>query len=387
METTNTHLSDDRIAAFRARTLRAEELIDVSRHLQTCAECRMRMEQPAATAAAARMLRADLAARSVSPHLDFETSLLPYVESTLGDDARAAADAHLAECATCRAEIEDLRGFGREVAAWSPQSRQRRVHNGWWAALAAAAVIAVVLFLTRSPAPERPGTMPQPIAVTRPATMVVVLRDGQRQVGLDANGALHGTAVEGQWAALVTGALRNPDLATPASLHALEASRDAQRGSSQASGLALDEPVGSVVESDRPRFRWHGSDELAHFDVAVFDGPGRVLARGATAEREWQPPTPLPRGATYAWQVRAKKKSEEIVAPAPDEPEARFGVLGADVVDAIASARARGEGHLVVGLLYFHGGAIAEAHKEFAQLAAENPRSEIARRLLASAKT
>jgi hypothetical protein len=74
----------------------------------------------------------------------------------------------------------------------------------------------------------------------------------------------------------------------------------------------------------------------------------------------------------------------EIVSPGPDEPEARFSILRADVAAEVAAARQRGEGHLIIGVLLQSGGALADAKLELQALAEANPGSELARRLLAS---
>jgi anti-sigma factor RsiW len=379
METHNAHLDDDRVERLRRRTLAPDELLEASRHIRECAACRARVASDPATIQAARLLDRELSSDlGVAPHLDFET-LLPYVEGTLPDERRADADAHIEECAMCRAEAEDLREFRQVMAARKNRPRARYV--AWAAALAAS--IAAALFLTRpAPAPPRSETPPGASATS---ALVVTLRDGARTVGLDSSGKLHGTTVEGAWADVVASALRNPDLQRPESLRGLSGSAETQRGPSGDRELSLREPVGVVVESDRPNFRWSSTLHDAHYELAVFDEAGHVVVRGATRESEWQPSTPLQRDATYLWQVRAATAGREVIGPAPDQPEARFAVLRADLAAQIAAARQRNEGHLVLGVLYFRGGAIADARKEFEALKAENPGSDVARRLVASA--
>jgi hypothetical protein len=214
--------------------------------------------------------------------------------------------------------------------------------------------------------------------------LVVTLRDGARNVGIDASGKLHGTTVDGEWANVVANALRNPDLEEPRFLRTLTGTSDVQRGALETRELVLREPVGVVVESDRPNFRWSSTLDDARYELAVFDDAGHVVLRGATREPAWQPEKPLRRAASYLWQVRAVAGAREVIAPAPDQPEARFAILRDDVATQIAAARDRNAGHLVLGVLYFNGGAIAEARREFEALAAENPRSDVAKRLLAS---
>jgi hypothetical protein len=75
-------------------------------------------------------------------------------------------------------------------------------------------------------------------------------------------------------------------------------------------------------------------------------------SRGTTKEHEWQPPAALPRAGTYAWSVRAKAGARSSSPYRPDEAEARFGVRGADIVDAIVAAGSCGERHIVIGLMY-----------------------------------
>src|SRR4029077_18350366 len=68
----------------------------------------------------------------------------------------------------------------------------------------------------------------------------------------------------------------------------------------------------------------------------------------------------------------------------PDEPEARFSILRADVATELAAARQRGEGHLVVGVLLQSGGAVDDARREFQALVDANPDSAVAHGLLES---
>lgn len=380
METRNAHLDDDRVERLRRRTLTPQELIDASNHIRECEACRVRVESHAAVLPAIHLLDRQLSSETLSSaHLEFET-MLEFVEETMPDEQRADAAAHLEECATCRAEADDLRQFRGEVAA-QKERRPRTRYAAFAAAIAAA--FAAAFFLTRpAPAPPPHHVVPGSATVT---PLVVALRDGARNVGIDASGKLHGTTLDGDWANVVASALRNPDLEKPPSLRALAGTSDPQRGPHQDRELSLDEPIGVVVESDRPNFRWSSSLPDANYELAVFDDTGRLVVRGATRKSEWQPEKPLVRDASYLWQVRAVAGERELVAPAADQPEARFGVLRADLATQIATARDRNAGHLVLGVLYFNGGAIAEARREFEALAAENPDSRVARRLLASA--
>ena len=111
------------------------------------------------------------------PHM--ETKLNEYVDGTLAARERATVEAHLVDCAGCRAAIVELRALVTAAGAlpksiaperdlWSAidariaQRATYNVHRAFWrGALAAAAVLVIVLSLNRllppSTAPYRPA--------------------------------------------------------------------------------------------------------------------------------------------------------------------------------------------------------------------------------------
>jgi anti-sigma factor RsiW len=395
------HLDEKTVRRFRGRSLGPEELIAASRHLETCRECRSRVE-PKSASDAVRSLRRELShEEGVGPHLDFESAMMPYVEGSLPPAALEAADRHLEGCAVCRRELADLAGFrnayeanpsSAPVVAARPResAASRRTMMRWLAAAAAiAACIVAGLMISRRPAPPIVAGPSKP-PKTRPASapLVAALHDAKGIVGLDASGQLHGTAVSGRWAALVASALRNPDLRVPAAVTALLSSGRQARGTpSRQHVISVVEPVGVVVTTDRPRFRWRSTVSNSACHVAVYDSDLHPVATGTTRSDSWEIDRPLTPGRSYVWQVSTAIDGNDVVSPGPDEREARFSVLRADVATEVAAARRRGEGHLVLGVLLQSGGAVEEARREFQALADENPGSELARRLLASART
>jgi len=93
----------------------------------------------------------------------FKQSVHRYVDGEL-DEARKQYDQHLEECASCRAEVEQLNALARELAAFEPVEPPRGLVAGilvqagrarpdpapggtWmlWPATVAASVVAVVL--------------------------------------------------------------------------------------------------------------------------------------------------------------------------------------------------------------------------------------------------
>ena len=99
----------------------------------------------------------------------------------------------------------------------------------------------------------------------------------------------------------------------------------------------------------------------------------------------WQPPTPLPRGETLSWQVTATLGDEELSAPRPPAPEARFVVLAPAQAEALAAdLHVVGASRLGRALAFADAGCRRDAVRELAALAADNPGSELAQGLLES---
>jgi hypothetical protein len=179
----NTHLSDDTLKSYRGRTLTPTALLDADDHLAECEGCRARLAgeaaaaaatvTPAASAAVARVgsnapavVLAGALSRDAADDLDagrpFHMSadlLGGYVDGTLDEIDAEIAESHLASCAKCREEAEDLRRFRailstypaitvspQAAAAEEPRARRAAARPSWlpWAAFAPIAAGAVV---------------------------------------------------------------------------------------------------------------------------------------------------------------------------------------------------------------------------------------------------
>lgn len=150
--------------------------------------------------------------------------------------------------------------------------------------------------------------------------------------------------------------------------------------------FALETPAGVVSRSDRPAFRWRPLRDAEGYTVKVYDSDfNLVTSSPRLSTPEWTPAEPLARGRVYAWQVTAKRGVEEVVAPAPPAPEARFKVLSRaqDEALTLAEREARGS-HLTLGVLYARAGLLEDAEREFNAHLRANPRSAAARKLLRS---
>ena len=286
-------------------------------------------------------------------HLDFASELVPYVDGVLDADAKRAVEAHLANCATCRGEVDDLRGF---------VVKQRRVRPLWIAAVAAAAAAIAIVFVI-----PRGGQAPTPVRTGEAPVLHSTLHDGNSVIGVDRSGALHGITLAPEIAKRAASLLAHPDLAPPSSL--ITAMPRSLRGvATKPAKLTAVSPNGIAVVGTRPQFVWH-APWSTNVEITISDGTN-----------DWTAPADLPRGRTYTWQVATTVDGHRVVAPAPPDPPAQFRVVDQQTADAIANARS----HLVRGMLAYEAGAIADARREFEQLAAQNPSSPIPARLIAS---
>ena len=155
------------------------------------------------------------------------------------------------------------------------------------------------------------------------------------------------------------------------------------------------EPVATVVEDQRPLFRWQRVAS-ATYSVRVYDSDFHVVATsGRISAPEWRVRTPLRRGMRYSWQLKVHTNNRFIalivrhkrgVLTVPKSAlEAPFQILGEDAESEISHARSDwGDSHLVLGVLYARAGLLKEAEIEFRALRQQNPNSDEVGGLLAS---
>lgn len=323
-----THVTAHTLQRLQRQELAPAELLDVVRHLGGCSACAR-----TADAWVPSRLALDEEPGSEAEHLDPETQLFPWVDGTLDAAGREIVETHLEDCASCRAEGEDLRRLRR--SAPRPRFVQR------WGSVAAALVVVAagaVLMSRRPPAPEAPPpTRTVPRAAATPAY------------------------ANPEWSALVADAVRTRRLPTAGGLEALRPAADPLRGGGSGDVGSLS-PAGVVVGTARPRFRWVAPDGKATYVVSVYDGSAEVATSGALTATEWTPPSDLPAERTLAWQVEVTGVAQPFVMPAPPAPPALFRVAPAADRAQIEAALARfPNDHLLHAVLYARAGLVAEA--------------------------
>jgi hypothetical protein len=431
MDNTPGHLAEDDIVRYRKRNMPPAELLVADRHLAFCDICHARMtewpELAENVSAAAKAFTESGTAETA--HLTFE-QLTGLVDDQVGDIDREILESHLQICESCETGLNRLqedRGTKTRRASDPKHDAQPGKRTLWDAfkslrplpafGLMASAVVALAL-LTSIPLIRENAEMRARVAALerdkaalrdKSATVddlqtamtelrqeneslrrsaedhaLVALNDGGGRITLDAQGTLSGIQ-PAQYEQTVREALQSERVKLPPSLRALRGSSGTLMGGDQP-GFNLVAPVGIVIETDRPSFRWSPLADATSYTVTVYDETlSRVASSAALTTTEWMVTTPLPRGKTYIWQVRASRNGDEVVAPAASRSRAKFKVLDQSRLDEIKRARsAHSSSHLVMGVIYAGAGLVEDAEREFKELIQANPESAAARKLLGS---
>lgn len=412
------HLTSKQVEDYSLRQLPAAELLAVSDHLDVCDACRARVERALSNDAAFFALHEEAFSENgdlTGGHLTAEQTA-DYVDKHLSGEALQVVNDHLAGCEHCTLAVADLRAFRNEIAPsldreYGPTSAPvRPVRSGWFAslfkvgpvpalggALAILLLAAIAWIIWRMPkenkqevvvAPtpvSQPTASVQPSLPSQPAPAVVAqLNDGQGVLSLDQEGKLSGADnLPPAYQGLLKKALASQRIERSSQLQGLARPSSTLMGAdNKPREFAVVEPVGNVVLSNQPTFRWSSLEGATGYVVEVYDDQFKLVASSAEqTSRSWT--TSLARGKVYSWQVKAIKDGQEVTSPRPPAPQAKFRVLDQAKANEIAKAkRDFASSHLTLGLLYADAGLLREAEQEFRLLRRANPNSDIARNLL-----
>ena len=444
MNYTATHLTDEDIARYCGRSMAPVDLLAADDHLALCDACYARMG--AAQGLDDKLLAAS---KAFDASTDYEVTHLTYeqmaamADNRLDDIDREVIETHLELCRRCETELTELTelrevssamvvppGEQRVLQTQRVPSFQERFISLWrrpvfgipapaFAALVVAALAALLIHsaLRRERAvlqarvaelehrnqalqaqvPTVEG-MQKEVAAMREendrlrkvaesrAEVLVALNDGGGRVTLDTDGNLLGIRAGPRDEQTIKDALQNGRVPLPPSLRELRGGPTGTLMGDARTGFKLLAPVGVVIESAQPNFRWSALEGAASYIVTVYDSSlTEVAASGPLTTTRWTVPKALARGRTYVWQVRAIKDGREVVAPPPAGSRIKFNVLEHAKVEEVERARrSHAKSHLVMGLVYAEAGLLDEAAREFDALLKDNPQSPIARRLLQS---
>jgi hypothetical protein len=426
------HLTDLELDLYRKRGMAAEQLIAANAHLLTCEACYGRFGSEDKEADALAILR-DLQALE-SPeieHLSFE-QLAAYVDDKAGEKLGAEIRRHVQECGECETRLEELFAL-KPLVMPSPTpkpqkqpSLRERVAAFWKtpsigpALQVSSLLLAAVLLLwavglknritslerevsqlekanevlaqnggNATPSAIRQNDLPGAEQGTPPPTseenpvIIAALRDGSGQITLDNKGNIAGlptlsSADENS----IREALNAARLQLPAMPSGADRA-DVFMGGTSEENFALLSPVGKVIQTTRPTFRWQALKGATRYTVRLKDSTGRVIESGDLIAPQWTPDVPLERGMIYTWQIAALKNGKEIVSPAPTHSAAQVKILEQVKINELARVKgSQPNAHLLLGILYAKAGLLDEAAREFTILLRNNPGSDIAQKLL-----
>jgi hypothetical protein len=416
------HLTRKQVEDYSQNRLRAVELLPVTDHLAVCETCQRRVEGALNGEAAFLALHSEAFSETgnATTHLTAE-QIAEHVDKNLSGETLQMVVDHLSSCERCALAIEDLRAFRNEIAPsvdreYRPTFVPSATKFGWrekfvslfrtspvpafGGAALALLVLGMILWLVwRSPREQEPViavaptpvsqpspvTQPSPIPTqAEPATIVAQLNDGGRTFSLDQQGKLSGAEdLPPAYQNLVTKALSTQRIEKSSELQGLTRPPSSLMGSGDPSDrFGVIDPAGEVLLTNQPAFRWTAMEGATGYVVEVYDPQFKLVASSPQlTDLSWT--TTLARGNVYSWQVKAIKDGEEVTAPRPPAPQAKFRILDQAKANELAGAkRAFGPSHLTLGLLYADAGLLNEAEREFRLLRNANPNSELARDLL-----
>jgi len=430
------HLTSNQIEDYCRHKLPPGELLSVSDHLETCEPCRQQVEVVLDGDALFFALRSRVfeeAANVPAPpgaetHLTFEQTS-EHADGRLAVKEQQWVQDHLASCEQCALAVDDLRIFRSQVAPalnreYHPADSPTPGASGWFRwilflpsnllrspALAFGSVVAVLLLVVagwlawqtlqhEDKKPQiavktlpdsntsSPATSVNPGRAEPPAPVIVTIYDGEGRLVWDQGSKLLGADIlPAEYQRTVKEALTRQEIEKSSLLAGLSRPEGVlMGGDTQGNMFSVIEPVGKVMLTDRPTFRWSQLAGATDYVVEVFDDKFNLMvASPQLTDQSWTPGQQLGRGRLYSWQVRALKDGREFKSPRPPARQATFRVLDRATADELVQARqSYSSWHLLLGLLYAKAGLLDEAEQELHILQKNNPNSEIAHRLLSS---
>lgn len=416
----SSHLSDTDIKRYRNNTLSADEALEWNDHLSRCDDCRNRFINRQQLEATYRFVRSNLesAGEGVELHLSSE-QMASYVDGGLAPEEQDVVESHVQACPVCERDIDDFMRLRDAIASDADERKsgslamplaftrlwQRTAFRIGVEIFAFALISTAVFWVARRQTrveindlqAEAHSLRAENEALRAAAPtgndprITVQLKDGDRIIALDDRGELHGleSSRERQYRRLVKKLLETGRMDLPPLLAQLRSEPEITMGNdANKASFRLFGPVGAVVETDRPTFRWEAFNDAVAYEVSVSYDGGEVLKSPPISTTEWRPATRLVRGRAYQWQVRAMTKDGgETKSPPVPQSDPKFSILDQNRLKELNWGRDGYSGsHLMLGILYANAGLIDQAEREFRALRDENPESEVPRRILDSLK-
>jgi hypothetical protein len=397
--------------------LPTRQLTELFAHLAKCTACR-----DAVNELRNNVMQLSDTIEWTPAHLEFE-QLAGYVVNNLNEIEREIADNHLSICDFCAHEVQVLTQLQRELpviaapvypqpkTVWwmfSKQNWSAVLFKSVWTPVWALSIVVLLTALggwwwqrrtMETTTALQPIVIPSPVSgaatphnikseqtTTKLTESLLALNDNGQTVVLGKDGRITTSlALPPAYQVILATTLAQQRLSLPPVLKTLsQPSRQLKGGESGASSFSVLAPVGAVLQTARPVFRWEAVAGASGYTVAIFDQNfNRIQESGTLVLTQWRAAQPLPRGRVLLWQVTARIDDKHISAPSAPAPEARFQILAAKPAAELQRARREyPKSHLLLGTLCAQAGLIEEAMREFQALQAENPQSPIVKKLL-----
>jgi hypothetical protein len=405
------HPTKRELDEYCRRVLAPASFLSVHRHVITCASCAAQCNSP-------QQLNRDLVQLQEAlvsdpdgtPYHLSAPEVVAYARGVLDEIDLEIAKSHLGVCSTCSSEVQRHADVGRIEAARSKQSRPPFVTWSWRvaAAVLGVAVLALLTLWLLRPKPaehkdqaaqvQNPGTPKDlPAEADKPKDaapnnqFTIVLNDGSSQVTIDSQGTLAGLEqLPARSQQKIKAALQSGKLEQPAALGQLN-SGPSTLLSESGDGLPfrLLNPLGQVVRSQQPTFRWRLLPGAQSYKVIVTDADlNEVAISPLLNATEWKITQRLKPAGIYSWQVTALKNGVAVTSPVLPAPQAKFKILDRSTLEMLQQAeRAYPRSHLARGVLYSEAGLLEDSEQELRLLVRKNPHADIARKLLHSIRS
>jgi hypothetical protein len=375
------HLSDSLIEGYASRSLDNLQLLSVDDHLQSCSKCRERAADAIHLSQRLRVFSEQLFDHDLRhPAAD---DLHSYVDAKLSSEEKEVLESHLSDCSECSIEVSELRKIQSALPIGAPSRKPN-----WIGTLAIAA--SIVLFILAAAFYFRKEEVPVIVESGKKPTspIRVALQDKNGMIKIHTDGKISGIETfPSKYGELVATVLKTESVPLPKSVRALKGEAEIlMGGETNGYPFAVITPVGTIILSATPEFRWNELQEASTYTVQVFDEKFNLVAESpALKNTSWRMSDSLARGKHYVWQVVADQKGEKITSPQTPAPPAKFRVLDEVAFRQIQQLQnLKPESHLLLGLAYAESGLVLEAEKQFQELVRLNPDSALAAKLLES---
>jgi anti-sigma factor RsiW len=408
------HPTKQELDEYCRRVLRPDAFLSVHRHINACPRCATQCNSPEDLPRDLDALHASLLSeQDDTPYHLSATEVAAYVRGTLDEIDLEITESHLGTCSTCLSEVQRHKAEVEPIVPVAKESISLPLIQRWqsWRVAAVASFGVILILLTVWMLRIKPGPLQQQANLSSPrssptasvqasptpnqavfdnAQLALVLNDGNAKVTIDQRGTLTGlerlpSRIQHEIrSALQTGKLeQSPSLAQLASRSSVLLSR-----SGNGLPFGLIGPLGQVVNTERPTFRWRQLTGAQSYTVTVTDGDLNVVATSPPLNTtEWRITNSLKDGEIYSWQVTALKDGATITSPVLPAPQAKFKVLDRSTSETLQQAkRAYPESHLTLGVLYAQAGLLDDAERELRVLVRDNPDSRIGLKLLQNVK-